>query len=452
MNFKAISLVAAVAVSAAVAQDYEDDVEETSAAEESVEEAAPAPAPAAPAAEEEEEEEAPAASTAAADEPEAAAPVAAEGLNVLHGNAYNAYGNEAGASTIGGDFNAPYKMAGRNLLYVQPSDEFGAVAFTSGASTFLLGFNNDMGVFTAGYATKAFGVALDLTLDKRWDSKETSTQDGKETDDYSTTFAGDVINVKFAAPLGTFDIAANVYWLTWQTETDETNEATGVPETSNDNDYWQIGAGVTISNGPSAKNLFWSAGADFYRHGSYTEATSVENIDGKPVSVTAEITHSDAYIYIAPRFNFALPVIAKSDARVALGLNTSVPVVMFDELKNADNTRTNSASAFGLNTVPNVLGEMALTENWVVFGGAAFKWELLARGSDTLEEVFGEGKNAVTTTTESSYMKMKTNTAMANAGARFQYKNLVLEANIADELGSASWSGLVANFGAFLIF
>lgn len=426
MNFKlikTISLASALAFSAAAAQD--DDEEESSVEETTEETVAEAPeAPAAPAVSDGFDDEKKSEETVS--EAPAAPMVAASGLNVLHGNAYNTVGSEAGASTIGGNMASPYKMYGSNLLYVEPSGENGTLAVTKGGMTYLLGFNNqyDMGMVTAGVALKGVGLALDLALDKTWESTEV----GDNEEDVSTTAAGDIINLKFGMLLGAMDLTANVYWLTFDEEVDtETDNA------EEDNDFWDIGVNVAISNGPSAKNMFWSVGLNFLRQSSTTE-TTVGN-------TSTEVTHNNAYTMIRPFFNFAVPVLSSANAQVFLGTNTRLPIYLYDEIKDGD-TKDNVTS-FSLFTTPNILGEITLSENWILFGGATYDWKLFGyRG----EEIKGAA------TTDKSQITMRTYRTAANAGARFQYKNLILEASIADNLGSAAWSGMIANLGAFITF
>ncbi|MCQ2106787.1 MAG: hypothetical protein MJZ26_13470 [Fibrobacter sp.] len=422
MNFKlikTISLASALAFSAAAAQD---DEEEESSVEETTEETV-AEAPAAPAVE---EDEAPAQETKEVAEEAAPAPAANGLFNVLHGNAYNMVGSEAGASTIGGNMASPYKMYGSNLLYVEPSGENGTLAVTKGGMTYLLGFNNqyDMGMVTAGVAFKGVGLALDLALDKTWES----TEAGDDEEDVSTTAAGDIINLKFGMLLGAFDLTANAYWLTFNDEVDtETDNA------EEDNDYWDIGVNVAISNGPSAKNMFWSVGLNFLRQSSTTE-TTVGN-------TSTEVTHNDAYTMIQPFFNFALPVLSSENAQVFLGTNTRLPIYLYDEIKDGD--AKDNVTTFGLYTAPNILGELSVSENWILFAGATYNWKLIGYRS---EEIKGNA------TVDNSEITMKTYRTSANAGARFQYKNLILEASVADNLGSAAWSGMIANLGAFITF
>lgn len=450
MNIKLISVVSALAVSAAVAQDYDDEYEESTSSTESVQEeapAAPAPEPApAPAAE---------SSTSSSFEAPAASenvptPVAT-GFNVLHGNAYNMVGNQFGASTINGDMNAVYKMNGRKLFYVEPSGEEGVLALGSAGMTYLLAFDNNtshtpsvlpagvahaltrLGLLTAGIATPAFGVAFDLAIDKTWTSNEVNNDNAKNTRDESTTAAGDYINVKFGAPLGTFDITANIYWLTFNEETDVETDNNGA-KTETDPDFWDIGASLTLSNGPSAKNFAWALGLDFLRQKSDSRV--------KVANTTTETTNDDAFILIQPHFDLSFPVFTAENAQVFLGLNNRLPVYIFDEIENG-NTTTNVYD-FGLFSTPNILAEMSLNENWILFGGAAFTWKVIDYKTESIEQ--GADNN------DTSIISMRTNTTNANAGLRFSYDHLVIEASIADNLNDEAWSGLIGNLGIFLMF
>ena len=447
MNIKLISVISALAVSAAVAQDYDDEYEEESTSS-TQEEAPAAPAP--------EPEPAAESSTSSSFEAPAASenvptPVASGKFNVLHGNAYNLVGNQFGASTIDGDMEVVYKMHGRKLFYVEPTGEEGVLALGSGAMTYLLAFDNNfshktnvtpagvnhradytnMGLLTVGIATPAFGVAADIAIDKTWQSNETKNGDNKVTQDQSTTEAGDYINVKFGAPLGAFDIAANVYWLTFRQEVDTENG-----DNEDDPDFWDIGASVTLSNGPSATNFAWAAGLDLLRQKSDRRV--------KNGNTTVETTNNDAFLFFQPRFNFALPVFASEKAQVFLGLNTRLPIFIYDEIEG-DNQKNNTYD-FGLFSTPNILAEMALNDNWILFGGAAFTWKVIDYRTESVEYTNS------TNTQDASVISMRTNTTNANAGLRFSYENLVIEASVADNLNSANWSGLDGNLGIFLIF
>lgn len=432
MNLKIVSTIAMLAVSAAFAQDYEAPSEEASTpvAEPAPEEEAsePAPAPAV----EETKEEAPAAAITESTPEESAA--TAGSLNVLHGSAYNRVGNEAGASTVRGDMSVPYKMFGRTLAYVEPTDQYGAIALSKGSFTYLLAFDNaagDVGMLTAGLATKGFGIALDLALAKHWISSEEKDKSGTSKTDASFTESGDIVGLKFAAPLGALDIAANAYWQTFNADVDSESDGTKFNSSK-----WNLGGAVTLSNSPSAKTIFWSLGADFLRHEDSQEV--------KAGGRTVETTNPGSYLMAMPRFNLAFPLAQKEDARIFAGLNTRLPLVFYDKIENSPTKEEDSYMIIGLYTTPNLLAEMSVSENWIIFGGASFDWEVFSYASEEYKEDGDSDKGSI--------ISMKTGSALANAGARFQYKSLTLEAAIADNLYNNNWAGLIGSFSAMFTF
>ncbi len=430
MNIKLVSVIAALAVSAAVAQDndeYEEASEPATESYQEEEEAAPEPAPVV-----RKKETVSIAETQSATEE--ASTASSGSLDALHGAAYNMVGNEGGASTVRGDMAAPYKMAGRSLIYVEPTNQYGALALTSGSFTYLLAFNNatdDVGLLTAGLATKSFGLTVDLALAKHWASSEEKGENNSSKDEASLTEDGDNIGLTFAAPLGGIDFVANVYWQTFAADADAKSDGSEVKSSK-----WDLGGAITFSNGPSAKKTFWSVGADFLRHEDSQET--------KGNGQTVETTNPGAYMMIMPRLNLAFTLAQKEDARLLAGLNTRLPVILFDKIENKPNKEEDSYSIFGLYTSPNLLAEMSLTENWIIFGGASIDWEVISYATSEYKRD--------TYTEDGSIISMKSGSALANAGARFQYKMLSLEASIAENLNNNNWAGLIGNFSAMLTF
>lgn len=438
MNIKLIALTSIVAASMAFAQYDDDEYEEetTTSQEESSEpareeasepaEEAPAPAPAPAVAEE-------SSSSFTEETQEASANAPATGLSVLHGSAYNRGDNQAAASTYRGNMASPYLMAGTNAVYVEPTTNYGAAAFTNGSMTYLVAFDNslNLGMLTAGIATKTFGVTLNLALGKIWVSEETSDDDGKVETDASLTKPGDVIGATFAAPFGGIDLTVDAFWRTHSNDVDveesplETNSS-----------MWDLGANVTLSNTPSNGPFYWGAGAQIVRHESSTETEGV--------GASVEVVNNDAYFALQPFFNFGMAVASKEDMRIFLGLNTRVPIIFYDEIENKNANTKDSYSDFGIYTTPNLLGELQLSENWIVYGGAAFEWQVMDYAGEEFSSE--DGKDEI------SFLSMQTNATMAFAGARFQYKRLVLEASIADQLNTNAWSGLIGNFSGMINF
>ena len=239
--------------------------------------------------------------------------------------------------------------------------------------------------------------------------------------------------MKFGILLGAFDLTANVYWLTFKQEVDTETDNNGA-KTEDDYDYWDIGATVNLSNGPSAKNLAWTISADVLRQKSDRRH--------KEGNTTTETTYDDALLFIQPHFDFAIPAFTAQNAQVFLGLNTRVPVIIYDELE--EGRSTNDRYDFGLYTAPNILAEMSLNEHFIVYGGASFEWKVIDLELRSIES----GAD----TDDTSVLSTRTGGTSANAGIRFKYDRLILEASIADQLGTSAWSGLIGNFGAFLTF
>lgn len=404
MNFKIITLVSALAFTAAVAQDDEDEYEDDE--EETTEVVAPAKKEASPAAQAPEMKEAPKAE--------------AKGLNVLHGNAYNLVGNEGGAATIGSNMASLYKMAGSNLIYIEPSGEQGVLALTMGGITFFGGLSNsnvedsNVGILTVGASLGIMGFGIDLGIDKAWHSQEANNVETGS----STYGAGDILALKFGMNFGAFDLTANAFWINFA---DEEDSETAVQEVTNDR--WDLGLTVNVSNSPIAKNIFWSAGLGIMKRVSTTETETANQNN--------EVTREEDHFLIQPNFNVALPIFSTENSQVLAGLNTRLPLRFFD---------VNDRFEMELYTSPNILAEIVLNENWILSAGATYDWC-----------VFGHGGEEVGNSDISDNYMFTARTS-ANAGVRFNYKNLIVEATVADQLGSAAWAGLVGQLGLFLTF
>ena len=134
--------------------------------------------------------------------------------DILHGNAYNTVGNEAAASTIGGNVGFPHFMFGSKLAYFDPIEQQGVVAFGD-SWTYFLSFDNnddaDLGLLTAGIAFQKFGASLDYSLGKAW--RWTDHADGTDETERSST-AGSVVGANFSLNLGSFDILLSGHYAT----------------------------------------------------------------------------------------------------------------------------------------------------------------------------------------------------------------------------------------------
>lgn len=346
----------------------------------------------------------------------------------LHGNAYNTVGNEGAFATVGTNMRTPHTMNGQNLVYFEPSLEYGLVSFTKG-NTYFLALDNSgkVGLMTLGMAMGGMGFSLDLGLGKTFASSETG---GVESSG-SAIALGDDIGLRFSMPLGGLSFSAHLNWLTIQDQL-----STETPAAETNANYWDFLLEAEISNASSAKDLSWSGGVSVLRR-NLTE----ESITTGPPAATVNATDPNSHIEVAPYFNVAMKVLGNDRARVLVGSNNTLGFQMFDKITNV----TDGAIEFGLFLAPNIFAEIALTKNWMFFGGASHNLNLFTYSSESL----GNNSNSV--------LQMLTEQTVVEIGTRFQWKSIALEASLADtflENPFSTFNGgaLAANLGAFIYF
>jgi len=354
------------------------------------------------------------------------APIAAGVFDQLRGNAYGVIPNEAAASTVGGNLDKPHNFGGQQLLYVEPADERGVVSFGK-STTYILGLDNsnDLGLLTLGLANKdSWGLALNVALGKTWTSRKVD-----ETASNTAVEQGDLIGLAFSMPMGGNVLAAKA---DWYTHTDELSTDNGDVETVSD--YTDLAFDINFGNGPSAKELFWTAGLNVLRH-----SESVEQ--GSKVAIEAD-TRTEVTLYV----NAGQKVLGNDRARVLLGANNALITQLFDDVKDEWSGHTE----IGLMISPNILGELAITNNWLVFGGATHN---ILLGS-YLGYTLGSGENKVDYTA----IQMHSYPTVATAGVRYQKDNFAAEACLSDNVFTNGVSeifqgnGTLISFGAFLYF
>lgn len=352
-------------------------------------------------------------------------------FNKLHGNAYNTVGNEGAFATVGTNMRAPHTMKGQNLVYFEPTLEYGLVSFTKG-STFFLALDNSgkVGLMTLGMAMSGMGFSLDLGLGKTFISSETA---GVESSGSTIAF-GDDIGFRFSMPLGGLSFAAHLEWLTI---VDQVSAETETPAAETNANYWDLLLEAEINNSSSAKDLSWSGGVSILRR-NLTE----ESITTGPPAATVNATDPNSHIEVAPYFNVAMKVLGNDRARVLVGSNNTLGIQMFDKITNV----TDGTIEFGLFLAPNIFAEIALTKNWMFFGGASHNLNLFTFSS---EEFPGNSSTSV--------LQMLTEQTIVQIGSRFQWKSIALEASLADAFlenpfGSFNGGTLAFNLGAFIYF
>ena len=362
----------------------------------------------------------------------------------LRGNAYNFVGNEAAASTVNDYLARPHLFGGTQILYIEPTYSQGSDGTTTGEhglvswgtnTTYFLDLNNsqDLGLLTVGMAKKnAFGFGLHLALGQFHESDDDAGTTG-------VTEAGDDWGANFSMPVGGLIFAFYLDWLTTETDIDLDPKAEGTTETTNDN--WDLKLNANLNNGPSAGAVTWTIGLNFLRHVISSESGNVTSVDAN--------TRTE----LAPYFNLGGKILGNDRARVFIGSNNSLPVQVFDGYDND----AGSSSAFGMGLIvnPNIFGELALTENFLLFGGATHKW--LVFGYELESSETKATLAATSHTNDTSYMQSKTNTTTATIGMRFQKSNYAAEFNLGDEVFHGTHaifdgSNTFVSFGGFIYF
>ena len=438
---KLISAVAALAVSVAVAQEANDSavavqepaVDSNAVAVEAM--VASSEAESAPKA----EEPATDSSKVAPPSPEVASEkvTSTPNFDVLRSRAYNIVENQAAAATIADNLGKPHEMHGSKLVYLEPSLEYAAVAFGE-TNTYFLSFQNTTGshgLVSAGLATAAFGVEIYAAIGKTWTLRDESNRDYSE----SNVEAGDEIGAIYSMGLGDLDLTVSADWLTTSYESStNTDVNSSKNHFENEKDYWDLRVKAAVSNTPRKNKVFaWSAGLSFLRH-NLTERTLDEDEETLKASL-------DSRIEIEPSFNVGLEILKANNARVLLGLNTRIPFAIFDNIENKKNYTRRDHLSVGVITRPNILAELALNDNWLLFGGASYRWNVFAT------EYLYEADSDI------NAFAMKSGTVNVDAGVRFQYKNYAVEAAINNAFFNNPLAGFngntfIANFGGFIHF
>ncbi len=310
-------------------------------------------------------------------------------------------------------------MGGSKFLYVEPTAETGTAAWNMG----------NIGQTVLGFANSKFGVELNLAFDK----ESTSSENGDNTAETSTTGTGDMIGINASANLGKIAVQMNVSLTTVQDETDNETVVAGA-STSQDDSYYQLIAGFNVSNFPSAQSLYWLAGISVDRLNLESETKVANTTTTTPDAANRTIIK----LYASE----GVKVLGNAKSRVLVGADQLLSIAMPDEITGTRESAMGSA----LYLTPNLVGEYAFNPNWIVFGGASHAINLFEMSS------FSAGA------TDNFGTAMETGTTTASAGVRYQNENFAAEASLSDALFSDGTSALfngnniLASFGAFLYF
>ena len=357
--------------------------------------------------------------------------------DILHGNAYNSVGNEAAASTIGGNVGFPHFMHGSKLVYFDVTQQQGVVAFGD-SWTYFLSFDNneDMGLLTAGIAFGKFGVSIDYSLGKSW--RYTDHADNTSETERDTK-AGSMVGANASMNFGSFDVLVSGHYTT-----PDTSHFLSLPNSEVDRDSWGADGYVGVSY--SGDEYYWTLGVLGVRNSFKTKTTSseIKNIGGKNYLETTKITLTDTLsnFTVVPAFTLGSAVLSSKNANVYLGLNTMVPVVMYDEIDSLCDKHNEIA----LIMTPNILGEVQLSKYFMAFGGASYDWKV----ADYTDRELGNEK--------SKEIATNPNATTVELGARFDYGPAAIEMAftktfLENPFGAQSKAtSIVTSLGAFIYF
>ena len=381
---------------------------------------------------------APEAKVAEAVPPQGPAPEAAPGeapvrmgppktpFTVLHGNAYNRVQNEAAGDNVDALLNKRLtKLAYQKFFYIEPTGEKGVVSL--GGFFGAMDISGELGRATAGYATPGFAIEARLGLGQI--KTETKGADIKET------VEGDDWGLTLSKTLGGYVVTLSGDWITFAKETNV--DPVRGPKT--EQRYRDLDASLIVTDGPSARKHFWSAGVAFNRHEDELESGGTLIGD----SLTSNFT-------VVPLFNYGTPVLRANYANVYMGLNASVPVTVYDKADMRDSTsgkyKEASLWTVGVNLAPNILGEVLLTESLMLFGEASYTWEAFRYVDNQTPYADVKVKRSVADKVE------------ATMGLRYQYKDWAScefafgDSFFTDTKSIFNGEGVFVSFGGFIYF
>ncbi|MBO5533485.1 MAG: hypothetical protein J5977_13725 [Fibrobacter sp.] len=381
---------------------------------------------------------APEAKVAEAVPPQGPAPEAAPGeapvrmgppktpFTVLHGNAYNRVQNEAAGDNVDALLNKRLtKLAYQKFFYIEPTGEKGVVSL--GGFFGAMDISGELGRATAGYATPGFAIEARLGLGQI--KTETKGADIKET------VEGDDWGLTLSKTLGGYVVTLSGDWITFAKETNV--DPVRGPKT--EQRYRDLDASLIVTDGPSARKHFWSAGVAFNRHEDELESGGTLIGD----SLTSNFT-------VVPLFNYGTPVLRANYANVYMGLNASVPVTVYDKADMRDSTsgkyKEASLWTVGVNLAPNILGEVLLTESLMLFGEASYTWEAFRYVDNQTPYADVKVKRSVADKVD------------ATMGLRYQYKDWAAcefafgDSFFTDTKSIFNGEGVFVSFGGFIYF
>ena len=368
-------------------------------------------------------------------------------FNVLHGNSYSyvSYTNELTyysgsyhynlpslAPTVIGLINTPYRIQGRNFVYLDPSRTYGAAAYTTNDKTTFLSIEtggSNSARATLGIATKNIGFSF--TMDNN-DHLEFFEEKSPYYKSETTTFGASTWNtyqLRLAIPFSSIDLNTR-FMFTRSNANDSLYQSTykdhdGEIEKIYDTHHFTLWGEAIISNTPSAKNFFWRAEVSAMRHNHATDSTYKNSFDPDE-DYDYVVRATGNYTYIDLAYAFSVIALRSPNARLHLGAITLAEAQIKDFLRDRDNHRKDNYICGWIELIPSMTVEYAFNENWMIWGGATMTWNTAAKWEKYTENWKTDYKvrnNLLGISTE-------TDTPSARTGVRFNYKQIMLESGV----------------------
>jgi len=270
-----------------------------------------------------------------------------------------------------------------------------------------------------GYDKSGIGFALDYSVIKGWRTEEAAQ--GSNVGDRSTAYTheGDNIGAYLSVPMGSSIFYLNVGWLTYAP-----SGSVEVGSTKASTDFSEIQGNVGLTG--SSGSLSYDGYLNVIRTGGKTVVKNKTNID------------NNSYLGAALHFNVGYAAFQIPTARIIIGSNNHIAMVSYDNVKVP---KTDGNSIMGLTITPNILGEVAMTENWLAFAGAKQDINLTRFGTKTTSQLTIEHSDGTS----------------ASAGIRYQKTHWAVEAAVNNNVFDNPFTGfagnsMFANVGAFINF
>jgi len=356
-------------------------------------------------------------------------------FDAVRGHSYNPYGITGAASSVYDLVLTPSDIYGKRFFYVAPTDRLGFASFNLLGGSTLLGLTNYSSLIL-GYATPAFGIALDYSIQKEWTESETPNIPfpGNTTISQRTTYPGDNIGIYFSMPLGSATAYANANWYTYRES--HITEVEGAPLDVNGYtkvDYSDIYLNVGMLG--SVGSLNYDAYLNIERYGG-----TLTSDHGDFSSMGEKVVTEDSYLGVSLNANFSIQAVKNETSRILVGSNNLIGITFLDEV-DPDGYGLAGGNVISLILSPNILGEVVLTDRWLAFAGA--------RHSINFD--FGADTPRDETTSETSIRQAPTQAVL---GIRYQNTNWAIETQFVDNDPFAALGGenILFQFGGFIYF